>query len=55
MVHIKKIFRDFLLAQWLRLHPPNAEGPGLIPGGGTRSHMPQISALMAQLGPNTAR
>ena len=55
MVHIKKIFRDFLLAQWLRLHPSNAEGPSLIPDGGTRSHMPQIRALIAQLGPSTAR
>ena len=36
MIHIKKIFRDFLLAQWLRLHPPNEEGPGLIPGGVTK-------------------
>ena len=55
MIHIKKIFRDFLLAQWLRLHPPNEEGPGLIPGGGTRSRMPQMRALIAQLGPSTAR
>jgi len=55
MVHIKKICRDFLLAQWLRLHPPNAEGPSLIPGGGTRCHMPQIRALIAQLGPGRAR
>ncbi|TEA38740.1 hypothetical protein DBR06_SOUSAS610094, partial [Sousa chinensis] len=28
-----------LVAQWLRLHTPNAGGPGLIPGQGTRSHM----------------
>ena len=28
-----------LVAQWLRLHAPNAGGPGLIPGQGTRSHM----------------
>ena len=27
------------MAQWLRLHAPNAGGPGLIPGQGTRSHM----------------
>ena len=26
------------MAQWLRLHAPNAGGPGLIPGQGTRSH-----------------
>ena len=28
-----------LVAQWLRLHTPNAGGPGSIPGQGTRSHM----------------
>ena len=28
-----------LVAHWLRLHAPNAGGPGLIPGQGTRSHM----------------
>ncbi|TEA24223.1 hypothetical protein DBR06_SOUSAS17310030, partial [Sousa chinensis] len=28
-----------LVAQWLRFHVPNAEGPGSIPGQGTRSHM----------------
>ena len=27
------------MAQWLRLHAPNAGGLGLIPGQGTRSHM----------------
>jgi len=27
------------LAQWLRLHAPNAGGPGSILGQGTRSHM----------------
>ena len=30
-----------LVFQWLRLHAPNARGSGLIPGQGTRSHMPQ--------------
>ena len=25
--------------QWLRLHAPSAQHPGLIPGQGTRSHM----------------
>ena len=29
-----------LVVQWLRLRAPNAGGPGLIPGQGTRSHMP---------------
>ena len=28
-----------LVVQWLRLHSPNAEGKGSIPGQGTRSHM----------------
>ena len=27
------------VAQWIRLHAPNAGGPGLIPRQGTRSHM----------------
>ena len=31
-----------LVVQWLRLHTPNAEGPGLNPRQGTRSHMLQI-------------
>ena len=29
----------YLVAQWLRLHAPNARGPGSIPGQVTRSHM----------------
>ena len=28
-----------LVAQWLRLHTPNAGGLGSIPGQGARSHM----------------
>ena len=28
------------MVQWLRLHGPNAGGPGSIPGQGTRAHMP---------------
>ena len=31
-----------LVVQWLRLHAPNAGGPGSIPGQGTRSLMPQL-------------
>ena len=31
-----------LVVQWLRLYTPNAGGPGLIPGLGTRSHMLQL-------------
>ena len=30
------------MVQRLRLHAPNAGGPGSIPGQGTRSHIPQI-------------
>ena len=32
---------DFLVVQWLRLHAPNAEGLGSIPGQETRFHMLQ--------------
>ena len=31
-----------LVVQWLRLCAPNAEGPGSIPGQGTRAHVPQL-------------
>ena len=34
--------RTSLVVQWLRLHALNAEGPGSIPGQGSRSHMPQL-------------
>ena len=30
------------MVQWLRLHAPSAEGPGLTPGQGTRSHKPKL-------------
>ena len=32
-----------LVVQWLRVHGPNARGPGLIPGQGCRFHRPQLS------------
>ena len=32
-------------------HTPNAGGLGLIPGQGTRSHMPQLRVRMPQLRP----
>ena len=38
-----------LVVQWLRLHTPNAGGPGSIPGEGTRSHMLQLRVRMPQL------
>ena len=37
-----------LAVQWLRLHTPNAGGPVLILGQGTRSHMPQLSPSTAK-------
>ena len=37
------------MTQWLRLRAPNAGGPGLIPGQGTRSRMPQLRAHMLKL------
>jgi len=36
-----------MVIQWLRLHVPNGEGLGLIPGQGTRSHMQQLKSLHA--------
>ncbi|TEA23816.1 hypothetical protein DBR06_SOUSAS15110063, partial [Sousa chinensis] len=43
-----------LVFQWVRLHTPNAAGPGSIPGWGTRSHM-KIRVCMLQLrGPHAA-
>ena len=41
----KKKNRDFLVIQWLRFCIPNAGGPGLIPGQGTRSHKPKKKDL----------
>ena len=37
-----------LVAQWLRLHAPNAGDPGSFPGQGTRSHMPQLTPSAAK-------
>ena len=31
------------MAQWVRLHPSRTWGSGLIPGQGTKSHMPHAS------------
>ena len=48
------------MVQWLRLHAPNARGPGSIPDQGIRFHMTQIrvhtlpwATLMAQWVKNT--
>ena len=38
-----------MVVQWLRFCAPNAVGPGLIPGQGTRSHMPQQRSYVLQL------
>ena len=47
--HLKLIhFWASLVVHWLRLQAPNAGGLGLIPGQGTRSHVPQLR-------PSTAR
>ena len=34
--------RTSLVVQWLRLRAPNAGGLELIPGQGSRSHVPQL-------------
>ena len=36
------VFGTSLVVQWLRLHTLSAGGQGLIPGQGTRSHVPQV-------------
>ena len=38
-----------LVVQWLRLCTPDAGGPGLIPGQGTRFHMPQVRPSIGKL------
>ena len=52
----QKVYRGTsLVVPWLRFHAPNAEGPGSIPGQGTRSHMPQIRVFLLYLKiPNVA-
>ena len=37
------------MVQWLKLRAPNAGGPGLTPGQGTRPHMPQLKSQHTQL------
>ena len=46
---IKNLNRDFSGVQWLRLHTPNAEGPGSLPGQETRSHWTQLRVHRQQL------
>ena len=38
-----------LVVQWLRLHAPNAGGPGSVPSQGTRLLMLQLRAHMLRL------
>ena len=45
----------FLVAQWLRLRAPSAEGQGLIPGGGTRPHMQQLRVPVCVHAPSQSR
>ena len=49
MAIIKNTRGSSLVVQWLRLGAPNARGPGLIPGQGTRYSMLQVRAHMLQL------
>ena len=44
----KKNGATSLVVQWLRLHTPNAESLGSIPGQGTRSHMLQLRVYTPQ-------
>ena len=46
--HSKVNERDLLVVQWLRLHTPDAGGPGSISGQGTRSPMPYLRVCMLQ-------
>ena len=41
------MFKNRVFPNDLRLHAPNAEGPGLIPGQGIKSHVPQLKILPA--------
>ena len=42
----RQVIGTFLVVQWLRLHSPNAEGTGLIPGWGTKiPHATQHSQI----------
>ena len=52
----RTISQTSLVVQWLALQAPNAGGPGLFPGRGTRSHKPQLKrSNVVQLRPMTAK
>ena len=44
----KKKSQDFPGGPVVKTLPPNAGGPGLTPGPGTRSHIPQKRSCMQQ-------
>ena len=44
-----------LMVQWLRLHPSNPGGLGLMSGQETGSCLPQQRVCMPQLRPGTAK
>ena len=44
-----------VVLQWLRLHAPNAGGPGSIPHRGTRSHMLQLKIPRAATKPQCSQ
>ena len=46
---------EFLVVQWLRLHAPNAGGPGSIPGQGPRSTCCSQRCCLPPLRPGTAK
>ena len=37
------------MVRWLRLCAPSAGGPGLIPGEGIRSHLPELRVTLLEL------
>ena len=50
LLYIKNVFLGTsLVVQWLRLHAPNAGGPGSIVDQGIRSHMLQIQIQHSQI------
>ena len=53
---MKRYLESSLVVQWLRLHAPNAEGPGSIPGQEiNRGHMPQARIHMSQPRPSAVK
>ena len=55
-VLIKRYLETSLVVQWLRLHTPNAEGPGSIPGQEiNRVHIPQLRIHMSQQRPSAVK